>query len=210
MIKNLNTHILSSLLLLVAIVSAMPSFLPPSDYSKLAYKRSPAQLTSEAYTRCISAGIDPHGPHPDDFDNDDGEKISFRGESKFALWAAAQSEPVVGLKKKDLPDGTTQPTGVDVVMWTNQGCSGRGNYYYNVHYNTNYYDKKNDSPNHSMQINAHSVYPYSVRIYLMNWVRGTTNCVDANKDFSLTIYAENGCANIAGGPYSCFNPSPNQ
>ncbi|KAF8510238.1 hypothetical protein BDD12DRAFT_914855 [Trichophaea hybrida] len=86
--------------------------------STMASERGAALITSEAYTRCLSAGIDPHGPHPNDFDTDDGEKIAFSGESKFALWAAAQSEPAVGLKKKSLPDGTTQPTGIDVVMWT--------------------------------------------------------------------------------------------
>ncbi|KAF8542339.1 hypothetical protein BDD12DRAFT_876819 [Trichophaea hybrida] len=184
MIKNLNTHILSSFLLLVSII------------------------TSEAYTRCLSAGIDPHGPHPNDFDTDDGEKIAFSGESKFALWAAAQSEPAVGLKKKSLPDGTTQPTGIDVVMWTDLKCSGGGSYYYNIKYNTNYYNKKHNRIRRSMQINPYNIYPYSVRIFILNWVPGTTNCVDVDKRFGSTIYAENGCTDLLE-PYTCINAQPN-
>ncbi|KAF8539087.1 hypothetical protein BDD12DRAFT_805633 [Trichophaea hybrida] len=51
----------------------------------------------------LERGIDPHGPHPTDFDHDNGESVTFKEDSDFAVWVAAQS----GLKKRNAQkDGT--------------------------------------------------------------------------------------------------------
>ncbi|KAF8248802.1 hypothetical protein K440DRAFT_238475 [Wilcoxina mikolae CBS 423.85] len=65
-------------------------------------------FASRAYKRALERGIDPHGPHPTDFDHDNGESVTFKEDSDFAVWAAAQS----GLKKRNAQkDGTN----IDVV-----------------------------------------------------------------------------------------------
>ncbi|KAF8536129.1 hypothetical protein BDD12DRAFT_982922 [Trichophaea hybrida] len=116
----------------------MPKF--ESDISSC----STDMFAQDAYRKAMDNGIDPDGPMPEDFTENNGRWISFAEGSKFALWAAAQSAVV----SKRAPDGRCildivyiSPSPEDRKMlicncdcreYTGPNCDGHGNYYHNV------------------------------------------------------------------------------
>jgi hypothetical protein len=106
--------ILSVLFMASALVGATPQGIdkrsPISYGSSLFTKRDPAMsethdhsndFAEEAFKKCKEHGIDPDGLMPTDYTSDDGESISFKEGSKFALWIAAQnSRHSEGLTKR--------------------------------------------------------------------------------------------------------------
>ncbi|KAF8533493.1 hypothetical protein BDD12DRAFT_914070 [Trichophaea hybrida] len=72
----------------------------------------PNDFAHKAFQKCKELGIDPYGKAPKDFDWDDGKAISFKAESYYALWIAAQNARTDhGNTKRGVKSN------IDVVLW---------------------------------------------------------------------------------------------
>ncbi|KAF8248462.1 hypothetical protein K440DRAFT_642506 [Wilcoxina mikolae CBS 423.85] len=69
--------------------AAIPATSPVPN-SLLGLQTSPTSFHDHAYKKCKELGIDPHGPHPDDFTSDDGARKFFEEGSRFSYWVSAQ------------------------------------------------------------------------------------------------------------------------
>ncbi|KAF8545099.1 hypothetical protein BDD12DRAFT_906003 [Trichophaea hybrida] len=163
-----------------------------------------SEFAEQAYKKALEKGIDPHGDHPKDFLSDDGKVRKFHGESNYALWVAAQ-DARTDLEKRRLPQAGQQ-SGMDVVMWTDQNCKGPGinNHYYDIVYNSNYWDGKNGSPilvASAIQILNTGIQEDIDELQIKNWLGGNSkNCNDLGKPFTSQ---GPGCYNTPD-LYTCF------
>ncbi|KAF8253300.1 hypothetical protein K440DRAFT_657290 [Wilcoxina mikolae CBS 423.85] len=130
-------------------------------------------FASLAHKRAIARGIDPHGPRPTDFTHDNGEWVSFKEESDYAVWAAAQS----GLKVKKRV-ATEEGTGIEVVVWTQTNCKGDGVHFYNLKYDQEYFDANIEFVSMSQTHHTSEVPNLTQDIHLRRWIVGTTTCTD--------------------------------
>ncbi|KAF8250364.1 hypothetical protein K440DRAFT_673980 [Wilcoxina mikolae CBS 423.85] len=143
-----------------------------------------------AHQKALDHGVDPMGPMPNDYIEDNGQFISYDGDSQFALWASAQRKPLLKRDVNDLPRGP-----VDLVYWTGTTCGiGKAKYFYNLHFMGWY---GSDQESQSMEIKGGPIDPDVVRL----WLRGPT-CDDDLKEY---VYGYNsGCVNDLPS-FTCVN-----
>ncbi|KAF8244090.1 hypothetical protein K440DRAFT_663709 [Wilcoxina mikolae CBS 423.85] len=136
---------------------------------------------------------------PHDFTHDDGKRISFKGDSKFAMWLAAQDA-----RTDILPDFGGErkraPSQFDISMYTATDCGGDGHFYYSVIWEQLYYDNISNWENHSIRIRRNPIDPNKARILLKTWDGGQkTTCTDLN----FYVYGPVGCASDLP-TFTCF------
>ncbi|KAF8245125.1 hypothetical protein K440DRAFT_663010 [Wilcoxina mikolae CBS 423.85] len=155
----------------IAILTLFVTGALPPDFS--------LPFAQDAYRKAMDNGVDPDGPMPEDFTENNGRWISFAEGSKFALWAAAQSAVVHGNSKR-APDGRCI---LDIMEYTGPNCDGPGTYHPDISI-PGWYPSGQES--HSLQIRNCNVDPNNGRL----WLKGKT-CDD---DLRHYVYGEPGCA----------------
>ncbi|KAF8245493.1 hypothetical protein K440DRAFT_646197 [Wilcoxina mikolae CBS 423.85] len=133
-----------------------------------------------AFEKCKELGIDPHGPHPDDYKKDDGKGKTFEAGSKFSFWAGAQ----VSEKMNEKKGGRKRQTNtISVTMWTDWDCSMNG---YHVdaldqHLGQKFFDPDPTMERYSLSITSGNVDPNVWRIHLKTWTGpGTSDCLETH------------------------------
>lgn len=82
----------------------------------------------DAFKKCKELGIDPLGSPPNDFTSDDRGVITFDGDSKYALWHAAQNARTDDLRRRGSDIGVTCVPSLPGccrdgrLMWCGIGC----------------------------------------------------------------------------------------
>ncbi|KAF8247160.1 hypothetical protein K440DRAFT_629944 [Wilcoxina mikolae CBS 423.85] len=201
-----STSVLSGVLLMAC--TAMVGAVPQGHYnerslaaiaSSLFAKRDqpqsqtlalPNYFAHKAFQKCKELGIDPYGKAPKDFDWDDGKAISFKAESDYALWIAAQNARTDhGNTKRGVNSN------IDVVLWDTKDCTpGNGLHLYDLVVAKKYWDGGFHRQEFSLQISRGIVNGDILRIWLQKWYGGTSrDCHDVGNP-NHYIYGGPGCA----------------
>ncbi|KAF8246635.1 hypothetical protein K440DRAFT_683807 [Wilcoxina mikolae CBS 423.85] len=151
----------------------LPSYTNPDVYD---------EYVAQACQKALEHGVDPDGPMPTDFIEDNGQTIRFEDGSNFSLWIVAQYySPGLKLRqKRGVPDRRPGgQTGTTIITYAGTNCDGVAEWHYTLAYDEVSFAEKNGKPyqiNHSLRMMGQYVdlddrYEY---ISLRSWDMGNS------------------------------------